>query len=365
MAAPANLPTALLARTLQISAQQQGALHGQKVIGTPTLINGNSSIKQVAILFFLNFLMPILFQYDSLRVQVILSPSSKATTSALLSSPRAAAPSNPPTTLTVPTSASSIIRLNIPVTAAAMSGIVTSTARARLPGSPVRLAGRQALATSTPGASPIQTFLIRPPTPSTAGGGNMPSTSSAPRLVMVNNKLINLSSTPIAGQMGPNARIMRPNIAVNMASVRKAVPSSPTTGAARPVLARVVTGPGGGTQQQQVITLENLLSLTNAHNKGGAKTGVVQLPLSAIAGLNVGASSSTNQPTTVLLQNVKGAQSILLPAGFQGGTINIRGVRVATLSQQQQQPAGQQPKPAFVARLVTPPQPPPPKSSDV
>jgi hypothetical protein len=113
-----------------------------------------------------------------------------------------------------------------------------------------------------------------------------------------------------------------------------------------------------------VITLENVLSLTNAHHKGGGKTGVVQLPLSAIAGLNVGASSSTNQPTTVLLQNVKGAQSILLPAGFQGGTINIRGVRMATLSQQQQQ-AGQQPKPAFVARLVAPPQPPPPKNSDV
>lgn len=158
--------------------------------------------------------------------------------------------------------------------------------------------------------------------------------------------------------------MLRPNIAVNMASVRKAVPSSPTTGAARPVLARVVTGPGGGTQQQ-VITLENLLSLTNAHHKGGSKTGVVQLPLSAIAGLNVGASSSTNQPTTVLLQNVKGAQSILLPAGFQGGTINIRGVRMATLSQQQQ--AGQQPKQAFVARLVAPtqPPPPPPKNSDV
>lgn len=180
---------------------------------------------------------------------------------------------------------------------------------------------------------------------------------------MVNNKLINLSSTPIAGQVGPGARIARPNIAVNMAGVRKAVPSSPTTGTARPVLARVVTGPGG-TQQQQVITLENLLSLTNAHHKGGAKTGVVQLPLSAIAGLNVGASSSANQPTTVLLQNVKGAQSILLPAGFQGGTINIRGVRVATIAQQQQQ-AGQQPKQAFVARLVTPPQPPPPKNSDV
>lgn len=262
-------------------------------------------------------------------------------------------------------SASSIIRLNIPVTAAAMSGIVTSTARARLPGSPVRLAGRQAVATTTSVASPVQTFLIRPPVPTTASGGTMQSTSNAPRLVMVNNKLINLSSTPIAGHVGPNARLMRPNIAVNMASVRKAVPSSPTTGAARPVLARVVTGPGGASQQQQVITLENLLSLTNAHHKGGAKTGVVQLPISALAGLNVGASSSANQPTTVLLQNVKGAQSILLPAGFQGGTINIRGVRVATLSQQQQQPAGQQPKPAFVARLVAPPQPQPPKSSDV
>lgn len=47
VAAPANLPTALLARTLQISAQQQGGLQGQKVIGTPTLVNGNSSIKQV------------------------------------------------------------------------------------------------------------------------------------------------------------------------------------------------------------------------------------------------------------------------------------------------------------------------------
>lgn len=240
---------------------------------------------------------------------------------------------------------------------------MTNTVRARLPGSPLRLAGRQVVGTSSSVTSPVQTFLIRPPTPTTAGGGAMPSTSNAPRLVMVNNKLINLSSTSIAGQMGPNTRMMRPNIAVNMASVRKAVPSSPTTGVARPVLARVVTGPGGGTQQQ-VITLENLLSLTNAHHKGGGKTGVVQLPLSAIAGLNVGASSSTNQPTTVLLQNVKGAQSILLPAGFQGGTINIRGVRMATLSQQQQQ-SGQQPKPAFVARLVAPPQPPPPKNSDV
>ncbi|KAI9563200.1 hypothetical protein GHT06_010658 [Daphnia sinensis] len=343
VAAPANLPTALLARTLQISAQQQGALQGQKVIGTSTLVNGNSTIKQV-----------------------ILSPTSaKTTNSTLLSSPRAPVPNVPPTTISVPTSsASSIIRLNIPVTAATVSGIMANTARARFPGSPVRLAGRQVVSTSNSVTSPVQTFLIRPPTPTTASSGNSPSTSSAPRLVMVNNKLINLSSTSIAGQMGPNTRMLRPNIAVNMANVRKAVPSSPTTGAARPVLARVVTGPGGGTQQQ-VITLENLLSLTNAHHKGGNKTGVVQLPLSAIAGLNVGASSSTNQPTTVLLQNVKGAQSILLPAGFQGGTINIRGVRMATLSQQQQ--AGQQPKQAFVARLVAPtqPPPPPPKNSDV
>jgi len=129
-----------------------------------------------------------------------------------------------------------------------------------------------------------------------------------------------------------------------------------------------------GTQHQQVITLENLLSLTN-HQKGGAKSGVVQLPLSAIAGLNVGTttttsssttSSTTNQPTTVLLQNVKGAQSILLPAGFQGGTINIRGVRLANMSQ-----STNQPKQAFVARLVTPQQqqqpqqqpPPPTKNS--
>lgn len=132
------------------------------------------------------------------------------------------------------------------------------------------------------------------------------------------------------------------------------------------MLARVVGASGPG-QQQQMISLENLISLTNAQ-KGGAKTGVVQLPLSAIAGLNMGASSSSNQPTTVLLQNVKGAQSILLPAGFQGGTINIRGVRLATVAQQQQQQqaAGQQAKPAtLVARLVAPQQPPPSKNSDL
>ena len=164
-------------------------------------------------------------------------------------------------------------------------------------------------------------------------------------------------------------------------------------GGVRPVLARMVSSPGGANQQQQVITLENLLSLTNAaHQKSGAKTGVMQLPLSAIAGLNVaGATASTGQqPTTVLLQNVKGAQSILLPAGFQGGTINIRGVRLATVSQQQQQALQQHHqlqqqqqaasiasastlaqsannKPAFVTRLVAPqpPQPAPPKSSDL
>ena len=183
---------------------------------------------------------------------------------------------------------------------------------------------------------------------------------------MVNNKLINLSTAPVAG---PN-RTLRPNVAVGTA-VRKAVPS-PSQGAARPVLARVVGVPGGN--QQQVITLENLLSLTNSHQKGGAKTGVVQLPLSAIAGLNVAAPSSSasstsssaaatsgSQPTTVLLQNVKGAQSILLPAGFQGGTINIRGVRLTTVSQ-----PSAQPKQAFVARLVTPhQQQSPPKNSDL
>jgi hypothetical protein len=51
VAAPANLPTALLARTLQISAQQQSVLHGQKVtIGGQTLVNGTNSIKQVSLL---------------------------------------------------------------------------------------------------------------------------------------------------------------------------------------------------------------------------------------------------------------------------------------------------------------------------
>lgn len=51
VAAPANLPTALLARTLQISAQQQNALQSQKVAGAPVtaLLNGNASIKQVLI----------------------------------------------------------------------------------------------------------------------------------------------------------------------------------------------------------------------------------------------------------------------------------------------------------------------------
>lgn len=185
---------------------------------------------------------------------------------------------------------------------------------------------------------------------------------------MVNNKLINLSTTPIAGQVGPNARVVRPaNVAINMANVRKAVPTSPTTATTRPMLARVVGGAAGAGQQQQMISLENLISLTNAQ-KGGAKTGVVQLPLSAITGLNVGASSSGSQPTTVLLQNVKGAQSILLPAGFQGGTINIRGVRLAAVAQQQQQQqaAGQQARPAtLVARLVAPQQPPTPKNTDL
>lgn len=316
---------------------------------------------------------------------MILSPTTaKAATATLLASPRATAPQSAPATLSVPTSsAASIIRLNIPGSAAAVSGVVTTTARARLPGSPARLAGRQAIASTTSVASPVQTFLIRPPAPSTNPGNSTVQPAGAPRLVMVNNKLINLSSTPIAGPITTNSRLVRPgNIAVNMASVRKAVPASAATnsgGATRPVLARVVAGPGAtGQQQQQVITLENLLSLTNAQKGGGggggAKTGVVQLPLSAIAGYNVGSSSSTSQPTTVLLQNVKGAQSILLPAGFQGGTINIRGVRLATVTQQQQQqqvqqPAAgtqQQPKPTFVARLVAPQQQtPPPKSSDV
>ena len=146
-----------------------------------------------------------------------------------------------------------------------------------------------------------------------------------------------------------------------VSNLKKVVPGGTTVAAgagARPMLARVVGGPGAGNQQQQVITLENLLSLANPQQKtaGGAvsKGGVVQFPLSALSGLNVAgaASSSTaNQPTTVLLQNVKGSQSILLPAGFQGGTINIRGVRLATVAGQ---PANAPSKQAFVARLVTP-----------
>jgi len=215
---------------------------------------------------------------------------------------------------------------------------------------------------------------------------------------MVNNKLINLSATPIAGVQPSNSRPMqiRAPIPVTMAGVRKAVPINTTT-VARPMLARLVqTGTPSSGGQQQVISLESLLaqhpgllSLTSTGQlqkvgPGGAKTGVVQLPLSALTGLNMAnATSSTGsggQPTTVLLQNVKGgAQSILLPAGFQGGTINIRGVRLATVSHQQQPNAvagsALQPqstvKPAIVARLVAPPpsqqqQPaPPPKSSDL
>ena len=81
-----------------------------------------------------------------------------------------------------------------------MPGVVTTTARARLPTSPVRLAGRQAIATTTSAASPVQTFLIRPPAPvTTTTATPLPTVaSSTPRLVMVNNKLINLSTTPIA-----------------------------------------------------------------------------------------------------------------------------------------------------------------------
>jgi len=347
VAAPSSLPTALLARTLQLSAQQQSNIQSQKASGSPTIVNGTTGIKQV-----------------------ILSPPSslsRSNATTLLANSRPGVASSG---LSLPTSsASSIIRLNIPVSGTVGGGVqVSGSTRTRLPVNPVRLTGRPTVAATTTSSigAPVQTFLIRPPTPSSTN----PPTSTAPRLVMVNNKLINLSSTPVTI---PN-RTLRPNVGVAATAVRKTLPSSPSSGAARPVLARVVGTPGAQ-HHQQVITLENLLSLTN-HQKSGSKSGVVQLPLSAIAGLNVATSSSTttsssassssastsNQPTTVLLQNVKGAQSILLPAGFQGGTINIRGVRLANMSQ-----STSQPKQAFVARLVTPPQqqqqPPPPKNS--
>ena len=49
VAFPAKLPTALLASTVQLSAQQQSVLHGQKVtIGGKKLINETNSIKQVS-----------------------------------------------------------------------------------------------------------------------------------------------------------------------------------------------------------------------------------------------------------------------------------------------------------------------------
>lgn len=331
-------------------------------------------------------------------VQVILSPpvgAAKSPGSAMQSRP------NLPTATTVlgsatssPSSSASIIRLNVPVTtsvaAAAAAAAAAGQAKTRLPASPVRLAGRQNVTTATASslAAPVQTFLIRPPVPSTSvqtlagstaaatvvsAGSNTSVPGGAPRLVMVNNKLINLSgATAVAAG---NNRMIRPN--VTMAAVRKptAAGGTLTTAAARPVLARMVSAAAGAggqqSQQQQVITLENLLSLASPQQKGAGKTGVVQLPLSAIAGLNVGggaATSTANQPTTVLLQNVKGGQSILLPAGFQGGTINIRGVRLANVSQGQ-------PKQALVARLVTPQQQPPqtvvapttptPKSADL
>jgi hypothetical protein len=48
VAAPSNLPTALLARTLQLSAQQHSAIaQGQKITVTSAGVNGTSTIKQV------------------------------------------------------------------------------------------------------------------------------------------------------------------------------------------------------------------------------------------------------------------------------------------------------------------------------
>ena len=50
VAAPSNLPTALLARTLQLSAQQHSAIaQGQKITVTSASVNGTSTIKQVRI----------------------------------------------------------------------------------------------------------------------------------------------------------------------------------------------------------------------------------------------------------------------------------------------------------------------------
>ena len=317
---------------------------------------------------------------------MILSPSSalnKAVPTTLLAHPRPAAVVTAVTTSTTtatPTTTASLFQLNVPTTSTtALTTAVVSPAsaatRARLPASPVRLVGRQAVTTVTSSVmtgsgTPVQTFLIRPPAPSSTPS-NPGGPVAAPRLVMVNNKLINLSSTSVV--QGAN-RIIRPGghvaLATTATSLRKpgavvsTAASIPAAAGARPVLARVVAGPGGTNQQQQVITLENLLSLAAnpQHNKGGKGTGVVQLPLSAIAGLNVAGggnvttntSSSSSQPTTVLLQNVKGGQSILLPAGFQGGTINIRGVRLATVSGQPNAVGTGQPKQTFVARLVTP-----------
>lgn len=47
VAAPSSLPTALLARTLQLSAQQQSNIQGPKATGSPTIVNGTGGIKQV------------------------------------------------------------------------------------------------------------------------------------------------------------------------------------------------------------------------------------------------------------------------------------------------------------------------------
>merc|ERR1740128_41126 len=230
VAAPSSLPTALLARTLQLSAQQQSNVQGQKASGSPTVVNGTTGIKQV-----------------------ILSPPSslsRSNATTLLANSRPGVASSG---LSLPTSsASSIIRLNIPVSGTVGGGVqVSGSTRTRLPVNPVRLTGRPTVAATTTSSigAPVQTFLIRPPTPSSTN----PPTSTAPRLVMVNNKLINLSSTPVTI---PN-RTLRPNVGVAATAVRKTLPSSPSSGAARPVLARVVGTPGAQ-HHQQVITLENL-----------------------------------------------------------------------------------------------------------